>query len=52
MGHLNTLSGIKFESVHENILRNIITGGTFNFVFISGFLFNSVFYNRFNYKIL
>jgi len=51
MGHLYTFSGIKFESVHENILRNIITGGTFNFVFISGFLFNSVFYNRFNYKI-
>ena len=50
MGHLYTLSGIKFDTAFENILGNIITGGTFNFVFVSGFLFNSVFYKRFNYK--
>lgn len=36
--------------VLSSIIKNIITGGTSLFVFISGFMFYYVFYNRYNYK--
>ena len=49
-GHLYGVSGIKFDSFSQNVIGNLITGGTINFVFISGFLFHSVFYNRFKYS--
>ena len=48
-GHCYGLAGIEFDSFPENIIKNLITGGTINFVFISGFLFYSVFYQRFEY---
>lgn len=41
---------IPFDTVFNNFLRNLITGGTTLFVFISGFLFHHIFYKKFEYK--
>ena len=49
-GHTYHISDLKFDSFFENVIGNLITGGTINFVFISGFLFYSIFYNRFKYS--
>ena len=35
----------------EKVLANLITGGTSLFVFISGFFFHYVFYQKFNYRL-
>ena len=40
---------INTESFYSKFILNLITGGTSLFVFISGFLFNHVFYDNFNY---
>ena len=48
-GHSYELGGIAFDSFWEGIIRNIITGGTALFVFISGFLFHHIFYKKFNH---
>lgn len=49
MGH-SYVYGFMSDSAESVILKNIITGGTALFVFISGFMFHHVFYQRFNYK--
>jgi surface polysaccharide O-acyltransferase-like enzyme len=41
---------IPFNTVFNNFLQNLITGGTTLFVFISGFLFHHIFYKNFEYK--
>lgn len=38
------------NSFHEKVIANLISGGTVLFVFISGFFFHHVFYNRFVYR--
>lgn len=38
------------ESFYEKVFANLITGGTIYFVFISGFFFHHVFYQKFQYK--
>ncbi|MCK5665234.1 MAG: acyltransferase family protein, partial [Thiotrichaceae bacterium] len=38
------------DSFGEKVLANLITGGTTLFVFISGFFFHYVFYEKFHYR--
>ena len=49
-GHTFEISDLKLNSFFENVIGNLINGGTINFVFISGFLFYSIFYKRFKYR--
>ncbi len=42
-GHSYKLVGITHDSLFQNIILNLITGGTTLFVFISGFLFHHIF---------
>jgi hypothetical protein len=42
--------GFTGEGAVSSIVRNIITGGTALFVFISGYMFHYIFYNRYDYK--
>lgn len=49
-GHCFAISGWNIDTFAELVLANIISGGTSLFVFISGFLFHHVFYQRFNYR--
>jgi len=48
-GHSYEVVGMEFNTLLENSLRNLITGGTSLFVFISGFLFHHVFFKRYQY---
>ena len=48
LGHLYVY-GLLGESATLSVIKNIITGGTALFVFISGFMFHYVFFDRFNY---
>lgn len=52
LGHSYFLAGINFRSLSlsEEILINLITGGTTLFVFISGFLFHHIFLPKYQYK--
>ena len=38
------------DSFSEKVLVNLISGGTILFVFISGYFFHYIFYNKFNFK--
>ncbi|KGJ94240.1 acyltransferase family protein [Thalassotalea sp. ND16A] len=49
MGHLYSYGFVSEDQV-SSTLKIIITGNTALFVFISGFMFHSVFYSRFEYK--
>lgn len=49
-GHSYGANGIKFDSIIDVTIQNIITGGTALFVFISGFLFHHIFYKRYDFK--
>lgn len=49
-GHTYGLVGWNVDSLFERSIVNLITGGTFLFVFISGFLFHHVFYPKYEYK--
>lgn len=49
-GHSMTLGSIKINSFEEGVIANIIIGGTALFVFISGFLFREIFYEKYNFK--
>jgi hypothetical protein len=49
MGHSFGLAAIPVDTLAQKMAMNIITGGTFLFVFISGVLFHHVFYSRFHY---
>ena len=49
-GHCFRMTNIKFDSFWEYFARNLIDGGTALFVFISGFLFHHIFYNRYRYS--
>lgn len=48
-GHLYGY-GFTGEGAISSVVKNIITGGTALFVFISGFMFHYVFFKRFEYK--
>jgi len=39
-----------FDTFTEEVVFNLLTGGTILFVFISGFFFHHVFYHHFHYK--
>lgn len=49
-GHCYWVSGWTSHSFTEKVIANLIQGGTALFVFISGFLFHHIFYNRFEYR--
>ncbi|NOQ81087.1 MAG: acyltransferase family protein [Methylophaga sp.] len=49
-GHSYDLVGMEIGGLFDNSIRNLITGGTSLFVFISGFLFHHVFYPKYQYK--
>ncbi len=49
MGHSYTY-GLSSTDEIGNILKNIITGGTSLFVFISGYMFYHIFYSRYGYS--
>ncbi|WP_176293600.1 acyltransferase family protein [Vibrio natriegens] len=48
-GHLYG-SGFSGGDVFSSVIRNIVSGGTALFVFISGFMFHYVFFKRYEYK--
>ncbi|MDG3086063.1 acyltransferase [Vibrio hannami] len=48
-GHLY-ITGFTSTGYSSAVIKNIITGGTALFVFISGFMFHYVFYKRYEYK--
>ncbi|WP_375751531.1 acyltransferase [Vibrio sp. HN007] len=48
-GHMYS-TGFTEDDFLSSIIRNIITGGTSLFVFISGFMFHYVFFKRYDYK--
>lgn len=50
VGHSYDVTGMQFETLFEVSIKNILTGGTSLFVFISGFLFYCVFYPKYQYK--
>ncbi|MGX9996645.1 acyltransferase family protein [Vibrio sp. JZG120] len=43
-------TGFSSGDVVSSVIRNVITGGTALFVFISGFMFHYVFFSRYEYK--
>ena len=47
--HCFALSNWNIDTIYEQYIACLITGGTVYFVFISGFLFHHVFYTRYNY---
>jgi hypothetical protein len=49
-GHTIGLVNIDFDNHFAQIIKILISGGTFLFVFISGFLFHHIFYKKFKYK--
>jgi surface polysaccharide O-acyltransferase-like enzyme len=48
-GHCYWMSGWTSHSFTEKVIANLVNGGTALFVFISGFLFQHIFYRQFNY---
>lgn len=49
-GHSYALAGVQLGSDFDNILSDLIKGATALFVFISGFLFDHVFGDRYSYR--
>lgn len=49
-GHSFWLADFEFITVFSKTIINLTAGGTFFFVFISGFLFHHIFYKKFNSK--
>ena len=49
-GHSLGLADFTYDSIAGNTLFNITKGGTSFFVFISGFLFHHIFYEKFKFK--
>ncbi|WP_062569213.1 MULTISPECIES: acyltransferase [Pseudoalteromonas] len=49
-GHSFDVSGVALDSLWEVFLRNLLSGGTILFVFISGFLFEVVFLRKFTFS--
>ncbi|MCE2572807.1 acyltransferase family protein [Motilimonas eburnea] len=49
-GHSFYVNGMVFDSFFSILIKNLISGGTALFVFISGFLFHYVFFKKFEYK--
>lgn len=49
-GHCMKVAGFEYNSIAGNTMNNLIHGGTTFFVFISGFLFQHIFYKTFDYK--
>lgn len=49
-GHSFWVNGMKFDSIFDTTIKNLISGGTSLFVFISGFLFYHIFYKKYDYK--
>ncbi|WP_345333092.1 acyltransferase [Ferrimonas pelagia] len=48
LGHSYNL-GASSQYFYQEVLKSLITGGTALFVFISGFMFHHVFFNKFEY---
>ncbi len=48
--HCYDVAGVTFNTLGEYIVRNLTAGGTALFVFISGFMFHHVFYNKFDFQ--
>lgn len=48
--HVPSTADLALETYTSQFLFNLVRGATFNFVFISGFLFYIVFYKRFKYS--
>jgi surface polysaccharide O-acyltransferase-like enzyme len=49
-GHSFDIVGMEFNTLFDVSIKNIITGGTSLFVFISGFLFHHIFCQKYHYK--
>lgn len=49
-GHCFVVAGVRVDSLPERILGNLLVGGTFLFVFLSGFLFHHRTLDRFHYR--
>ncbi|TXE01841.1 acyltransferase family protein [Algoriphagus aquimarinus] len=49
-GHCLGLADFMYDSMAGNTLWNLTLGGTYFFVFISGFLFHHIFYQKFEFK--
>jgi len=50
-GHSLGITGMKSDTVLFGTIKNLLTGGTCLFVFISGFLFHFIYYRKFKYAI-
>ncbi|MDO6758920.1 acyltransferase [Tamlana sp. 2_MG-2023] len=48
--HAFDVSLVHTNTFFEKVIKNLVSGGTINFVFISGFLFYTIFYQRFEFK--
>jgi surface polysaccharide O-acyltransferase-like enzyme len=42
--------GLEFNNIFEKTVMNLVTGGTYLFVFISGLLFHHVFFQKYRFK--
>lgn len=49
-GHCTYLANVGIETFPERVFATLIHGGTSLFVFISGFLFHYIFYQRYHFK--
>lgn len=49
-GHCTHLATVTFDTFGQRVFGNLIHGGTALFVFISGFLFHHIFYQRYRFK--
>jgi hypothetical protein len=47
--HSYDVAGIPYGGFQNAVLRNLVTGGTTFFVFISGYMFHHAFYHRFDF---
>ncbi len=46
LAHCYSISGVKIDTTLEAVFANLISGSTIHFVFISGFLFHHIFYQK------
>ncbi len=49
-GHCFPMVDASFNTLPERMVSNLVNGGTVMFVFISGFLFHHIFYERYQFK--
>lgn len=46
LAHCYSIAGVRIDTTLEKVFANIISGSTIHFVFISGFLFHHIFYQK------